>query len=265
MCWRGAAAPPRTEIEPGAGERVAPGLLRQVLLDAGRRAPDGGAPSLNLSQGQAPPRGPGSAAARAPLAPRPAEAGARWATCCAWTPPCRSRLAGPSNRPCVVEHLTYAIHMPVAGCAAAQSVSILTCSAHGATCCSMARSHRSFSCQVCNGWACVMCPARAPVPSMGGTAARRRARGWRRGRRAVPRAGTCGMVPLQRGEPHRAQRAAGLLQRQARRAGPGGARARAHPAPSAGAPHGAQAAWPAPAPALWRCARSERPWGPWGA
>ncbi len=71
MCWRGAAAPPRTEIEPGAGERLAPGLLRQVLLDAGRRVPDGGAPSLNLSQGQAPPRGPGSAGAQAPLAPRP--------------------------------------------------------------------------------------------------------------------------------------------------------------------------------------------------
>ncbi len=152
---------------------------------------------------------------------------------------CRSRLAGPSNRPSVVEHLTYAIHMPVAGCAAAQSVSILTCSAHGATCCSMARSHRSFSCQVCNGRACVTCLARAPVPRMGGTAARRRARGWRRGRRAVPRAGACGMVPLQRGEPHRAQRAAGLLQRQARRAGPGGVRARSHPAPSAGAPRSA--------------------------
>lgn len=60
----------RTEIAPGAGERLAPGLTRQALLAPDRRAADGAQPGLNLSQGQ-PPRGD----LGVPQAPRPPDAG----------------------------------------------------------------------------------------------------------------------------------------------------------------------------------------------
>jgi len=67
-------AGPRTEIEPGAGERLAPGLTRQALLAPDRRALDGSAPGLNLSQGQPAPAGLRDGASQVPLAPRPADA-----------------------------------------------------------------------------------------------------------------------------------------------------------------------------------------------
>ena len=66
-----AAAERRTEIAPGAGERLAPGLTRQALLVPDRRALNGAPPGLNLSQGQ-PPRGDMGV----PQAPRPPAAGA---------------------------------------------------------------------------------------------------------------------------------------------------------------------------------------------
>lgn len=67
----------RGDVEAGRGERVAPGVMRQRLVNAEPRWADGGAgaPAENLSQGQLRPSSLRAPGPRVPQAPQPAEAG----------------------------------------------------------------------------------------------------------------------------------------------------------------------------------------------